>query len=377
MTKYMSDNPGTFNGLPPGKIIIIGENNNTLAINSDGIIGVNASENFDKYYYNYLDFTNPTYGKDINQDGALGGTPEEVHDGTDTSLWTASDEGAGTWDFAGTTDPKEGSKCIDGTGTLDGAIAQFDRGSSLSMASYAAFSGWIKYTSAIVGTQACDIYGYDTGTSLMVGNEVCVCSYVDRDLLNVWQKFVIPKDDLGLNSSSIDAIRFEISATASAPNFYLDQIQIEETGTPVTFTLTPTIGTTFYIYTFDTILAAPYTGLITVAGATENATTPNIPYDTLLGVSLTNGITYRSFRANQPVDSRVLLNFLDYIETPGGRIAGHGCNGINTWVKLRTILPFPTALNGDNNDYMTITVGDDLSSMLRYRSSVSGKFKIN
>jgi len=35
-------------------------------------------------------FTNDEQGADLNQNGAFGGTPEGIHDGVDSTLWTAS-----------------------------------------------------------------------------------------------------------------------------------------------------------------------------------------------------------------------------------------------------------------------------------------------
>lgn len=54
-------------------------------------------------------FSNSEYGVDFNVDASFGGTPEEVHDGTDKILWTASDiTGGAKTTFNDTTHSHEG-----------------------------------------------------------------------------------------------------------------------------------------------------------------------------------------------------------------------------------------------------------------------------
>ena len=67
-----------------------------------------------KTYINALRFfINDDYGADMNQDAATGGTPELVHNGIDSALWTATDiVGGGKTTFNSTDQAYAGTHSI-------------------------------------------------------------------------------------------------------------------------------------------------------------------------------------------------------------------------------------------------------------------------
>jgi len=90
--------------------------------------------------------TNATYGQEMAQDGSASGTPDKVHNGTDDALWTASAI-SGTWVFDSTDQAHTGTKSIDATATVNDSVAQFAKGSDLTISSYNSITGWIYATS--------------------------------------------------------------------------------------------------------------------------------------------------------------------------------------------------------------------------------------
>jgi hypothetical protein len=313
-------------------------------------------------------FTNDTYGAALNQDASVGGTPDQVHNGIDSVLWTAAAT-VGSWAFNETAQAHTGTKSIDATGTVNNDLATISKGSSMTIANYQALTGWIYITSwSTSGTKDVQIEGYNSATVSVEGTTINLSSYIDTTLFNTWQKFTIPFVDFAFTSSTLDAIRIRtIDVGAGAPpNYYLDDIQFEETGGPIIFTVGPQPGEKWRITNLSYILADAYAGTVT------NGTMPSIPYTGFLGVSsLTNGTTIRRIQFGETQFSNTTTDFIDYISTAAPKKVISGSDGTNTWVRLEATFENPIIFDGGKSDRYELIINDDLSGLLYYKAVIA------
>ena len=313
-------------------------------------------------------FTNPTYGADLNQDATVGGTPDIVHDGTDTTKWTATAL-SGTWDFASTSVAHAGTKSVDGTGANNNSEAQFAKGSDLTIADYVSLTGWIYITRFDTrGTKHINIYGWDTGTVSQVSATLNIDDYVDTNTLGSWQQFSIPFADFGFTSPTLDAIRIKNIDIGGgpAPDFYLDDIQFEESGGSIIFSVGPEIGEIWRITSLT------YTMVDAYAGTLADATMPNIPYDGFLSLGpLAIGSNIRRIQFGEAQFTATFKNLIDYINTPAPKVIASGSDGTNTWLRLEANFPHPIIFDGTKGDKYEFIVNDDLSGLTFYKGSVA------
>ena len=322
-------------------------------------------------------FTNPTYGSDMNQNAAFGGTPEKVHDGIDSVLWTGSQivGTTVTFDDTGQNHTAAGTKSIlfDRPGATN--TIQIAKGSNLDLSGYTALTLWV-YVDNNWTTDSFSIYGYDTGTVSVIGTPVNLQDYFNQGNNDVWQKISIPLEDMDLTTETIDAIRITcISTTGVKPTFYLDDIQFEETGDPLSFSLEAEKGTWLHVEEFTISIADAYAGTVETGSDTLFPTMPSIPYDDFLGVTLTSGVNYRRIQDGETKFSQTILKFIDLIELAGTEIIGSGSDGTNTWLSIRAKHIEPIVLKPENDDILSFTISEDLSGLLRFRISAGCKIE--
>ena len=247
---------------------------------------------------------------------------------------------------------------------------QFAKGSSLDVSGYKSISMYIYVTSNWSAGDSVAIYGWDTGTSLQIGNSVLLQNYFSWSIYGIWHKILIPITDMGLSASSIDALRIRIiSKQAIAPLFYIDDFAFEETGEPIRYYIKPDTGTWLHVEELTFSVADAYTGISTVAGATENATLMNIAYNKILGVTPTIGILYQRKISGIITTVPNIIGILDILQLPGTRISGSGGDGTNSWVTTITKFTEPVILKSKEDDEMSFTISDDFSGLLRMRIS--------
>lgn len=312
-------------------------------------------------------FENPTYGTQLNQNIAFGGTPEEIHDGTDNTYWTASTI-FGTWDFASTDQAYTGTKSIDGTETKQNHTAQFAKGSNITVANYTAITGWI-YIDDIPKPNLAkiNIYGWDTGTSTQQGIAIDILNYVDKGVNDTWQKFSIPLQSMNLVTGTIDAIRIQV---IDDPNYYLDDIQIEETGIPQEYKLEPSINTWLFIDNINLFFVDAY------AGTLADATMPNLAYNQILGVTqLTNGIIVKYVEDGITSYSYTPKNLFE-LQLMSFHIIDLYSDGTNTALKLSMTLRNPIILHYEHEDYLSLTISDNLSGLIDFRATCNCREEI-
>lgn len=296
---------------------------------------------------------------DMAIDGSTGGTPENIHDGEDTSYWTASAL-SGTWDFSSATQANDGTQSIDATGTVNNDEALFEDGTSISMSTYTSLGGAVYITSwPGTGTKEVEIEARLNG--VVVGNSVNLSSYVTTGTQNVWQTFTIPKADMGLTSDTVDelVIRTIDIGGGEPPNYFLDSLLWNEAagGTATEYAVRAQQGTNRFATGFSIFMA----DTVTEAAATA--------YDTILGVpALSNGILFTRQSGQRILFSSPLRQLSDFIQSYGGGTFTTGGDGTNRWIKIESAFDPPIRLRED--DYMSMVVRDDLSGLLVLRASL-------
>lgn len=254
-------------------------------------------------------------------------------------------------------------------GTL-GDTMQFAKGSDLTLANFSAISLDIFVDKNWAEGDSMEIYGYDTGLNADVGVRVPLESFFTFSDFDTWQSVAIPLTVMGIEASTIvDAFRITIAAKSGAgPTFYLDRLQVEETGTPITFVATRDGDVTFHV---DEIRIA-----IADALDTSTLTDPSMPelsFNKMLGVSqLANGITFRRVQDGDVQFSATFRQLGDFLATGSNLINVIG-DGTNTFITLLIEFPEPIILTGSiSQNFLAFTISDDLSGLLQFTAAARG-----
>lgn len=312
-------------------------------------------------------FLNSDYGAEMNQNVAFGGTPDKVHNGTDDALWTYSAIAGTKFTEDSTTQAKNGSKSFQTNNAAVGDTAQFYKGSDVTVASYVAISMWVYVDKDWADGDSISMYGWDTGSSAVMGNAVGLEDYFDWSNYDTWQTIALPLADMGLTTGIVDALRMEIvTKQAKSPLFYLDDIQFEETGTPLIYTVEPDKGTWLWLDALRFAIAAAYDT------DEANGTLPGLAYDDLLGVSITNGVVYQRWSNGSPAFTATSYNLGDWLQFPHQRIENAIHDGTNTMLSIQTKFGRDTVLKAENDDRLQLTIQDDMSGLLLYRCTITG-----
>ncbi|MBE9592461.1 MAG: hypothetical protein IMF19_03175 [Proteobacteria bacterium] len=152
------------------------------------------------------------------------------------------------------------------------------------------------------------------------------------------------------------------------PDYYLDDIQIEETSYPVEFTIEPDAGKWLHVNSYSIFLVDAY------AATLADATMPLLFYDKLLGVSsLENGILYRRNISGEVPLSFPFRNLGDILMFPGARIENYGADGTNAFLKILVDMGEPIILRDENDDNISFQVADNLTSLIKLVISANCK----
>ncbi len=317
-------------------------------------------------YKRYLNkseyFINPTYGINMNQDFNQIASTENVHNGNDNTYWTATTTVgvANDFDFSSTDIAHTGAQSIDCTGSEGGDQFQLTSDTIISAIKYDRLTGWIYVTSAWgLPGDGLEIILYNTNTELQVSqNSVDLDNYINGGNTGVWQFFNIPFTDFGLITDDFDAIRCTILEDDAPPNFYLDDLVLEELADePAIFTIEPSKGRWWYVKGLGIIIASSYNSTLT------DASMPKIPYNGFLGVSLTNGINYQRQEEGEIIFSIIVKDMIDILNQYNAVISNYGYDGNYTWVKIDVTFGTPFILKPEFGDYVSMNFSDDLSGL--------------
>jgi hypothetical protein len=307
-------------------------------------------------------FFNPTYGIDMNQNGGFSGTPEKIHNGTDTAEWTASDLVGNRFVFDSTTRANTGTKSIDGSGTRNDDLCLFTAPAPVASGSYVAVTGFIYYSSITPPQSQRDVNIQFRLAGVDNGNEVQLFDYTDPTRLGLWQKFVIPIEDFGL-TGNIDELTLKtislVGTPSDAPDYLIDDLQLEESGNSITFETTPPSGDVWEVETVN----------VTYAGA---GTDDSIPYDKFHNLSeLINGVILtRETEGNIVKFILSVKNNSDFFTFPDIDRVDSSSDGVNSWMSFQVRFPRGSLfLDSSVGEKLTVTINDDLTSLGLFRIS--------
>lgn len=299
---------------------------------------------------------NATFGADMNQNIAFTDTPELIHDGGDNVGWTGAAV-AGTWDFADTTNPNNGTKCVSITAADNNSLATFLDATETAMSGRTAVTGKIRLET-FNETNNTIILQFQNN-NVDVGNSVDLVDFLNAGILNAYQSFVIPKSIFGIDVETVDEIDMTVTRTGGAkPTFRFDQFQIEETGTPAIFIFQPTE---------DQVLK-----LIAIKIVMADGVTAASSFNAFFGVSvLANGIGVIARSTGQIVFAGTFTRLFDFLSTANSTFED-SIGAADSWMSIN--IPFndnPVILNGKDLDFVAFTIIDNLSGLSAFRVFVT------
>jgi len=313
-------------------------------------------------------FTNDTEGVNMNVNAGFSGTPEKIHDGTDSTLWTATDivgGGKTTFNSADRNHTVAGALSIKVDNSPVGDVYQIAKGSPMNMPDYTALTMWINVDKDWKLGDVVEMHGWDTALGVQVGVAIDLKDYFAYLDYDVWHKLTIPLTDMGISgSTTLDSFRVEqVAKEGKSPKYYLDDVQLEEVGIPFRYELKADKSTWLHVDSLSIIVVARIPSTIT------GASMPYLSYNTLLGTTLISGLTYSRKKEDKTVLSLQIKNIADILELPQASITSLGSDGVDTFLKIDQVLTAPLILKPEEDDILSYTVNDDLSGLTRFRIS--------
>jgi len=261
-----------------GKAVHVHEFSTAKRTDHSGLLTL--TESFIKFNPEFHPFVNDSFGTAMNQNISFSGTPEIVHNGGTSTEWTGSAT-AGTWNFA-----DGGNVTITSANNNDQASFAEENTLTIDMSGFTALTGTVDLDTYNPLNNSMTVEFNLSGTC--VGNSVDLNEYINTGDFTV-QNFVVPKDDLGLTSQSLDGMTLTIARLAGTkPTIKFDDIQFEAAGNPAVFKATTPLGTRFHITEIRIRIEDAISAVLT------DGSMPNIDPSAILGVSaLTNGIIFQ------------------------------------------------------------------------------------
>ena len=309
-------------------------------------------------------FTNDTFGADQNQTAATPVTVNTIHDGEDTTAFTASNLVGNNYVFNSTDQFFGGSASIDASGTRNGDIASFIwpfPGSDLIVSGYDSLDGYVYITSwPTNGNKDFTLQLFLNGADL--GVSVNLSAYVDENSQDTWQLFSIPMTAFQSLSPFFDEVRITTvdAGQGNAPSIYLDDLQLVAAGQSRNIT---------YKYCAEPGQLVEVNRIKWIAAVTKL----KVEYDEFFGIpQLTNGYTL-SFKRNGTILSQYFANdFYDMLQFPNVHLETWE-GATETVYQLTMDIPEEQyVLNGTLGDCIELAVRDDLSNLIRFRTTIQG-----
>jgi len=354
--------------------VIKGAEGNPVDVEStNGYHGlVTLTDNLYSYDTKAVPALNDDYGTAMNQSVTFGGTPEGVHNGTDTSSWTGSNISGNKVTFNSGDRANTGTKSVKVDKPALNNTWQFSKGSDLTVSGYTAITFAVNVDKDWNGNDSVSLYGYDTGLAAQVGDKVYIENYFNETVFDVWHTVTIPLADMGLTGAeTLDALRMTLEAkTGKQPKFYLDDIQFEKTGTPAVFTIEAGENDTFYLDRLQFLYADAYDMRL------ADSSVPNLSYDSILGVSgLTSGFQLQYIKDGDVAFSNSVTGIGDHLRL-GTRVVEAMSDGTNSMLILETHFEGkPIILEDRTRDKITFTINDDLSGLSLFNVTGFGRVR--
>lgn len=311
-------------------------------------------------------FANPDNGTNLAVSVSFGGTPEEIYDGNDNTYWTGSAISGTDWSDS-TVQANSGAASLRFNSGSVGDTFQFDKGSNLATSGYTAITFAIRVNRrwASDPAESVELYGWDTGTASEVGTRVKIENYFTPNSFDVWQQVAIPLSDMGLTAQALDAFRLElVGVVNTAPDFFIDDLQLEETGAGIRYTSSAVPGTIFFAREIRLTLVDALPATV------NNGTAPGLSYNQILALpALSFGLAIRQYK-DEKVTFVATFNQLSDFLFAGFNIENVVSDGTNTLLVLSAT--FANEQRMEARDRFEIEVLDDLSGLLEFRATLRG-----
>jgi len=269
----------------------------------------------------------------------------------------------GTWNFA-----DGGEISITSANDNDEATFNVDASHLWPMTDFVSFTGKIDLSIYNPTNNSIILeFGLD-GT--LVGNSVNLNDFIDTGDFTA-QTFVIPKAEFGLVSQNINSMRITITRTGGTkPTMAFDNLQWENTGTPIIYKATTPVGTRFHITEIRIRIEDALTAVLT------DGSMPNIDPSAILGVSsLTNGIVFSRVEGGKILFSVTLKNLGDFFAT-GSDVVNITGNGTNQGLTLLVKFPEPIILEGGSGHFLSFTINDTMTNLTRFTAAARGGLEL-
>jgi len=343
-----------------GKIQVYKDANNGLIV---------STRPYNYYRYKIYQFLNDTYGDSLNIPIILG-TPENVHNGIDSTYWTGSSISGTAPTFNSTARAYNGTRSILWSNPTQSSVFELAKGSNLDLTNYIYLTMWIYVVSDWEATDSVSIYGYNAG---QIGNKVYLQNYCAYSTYGVWQKINIPLTDMGLNTQTIVAFRvqMEVRNGPKSSIFSLDVIDVQSRGSSELgyYTVEPLLDTWFFIKELNFTLVDVY-----------NGTSGYLNYNKILNLTqLDSGINVIIKRREVIRYQFIFKDITDFMNY-GGRIKEMRYDGSSqTFLVLTLEFADPIVLQSEYQDTCIISITEDLSGLTYFKVTAIGneEYKID
>lgn len=311
---------------------------------------------------------NPDFGIEMAIDAAFSGTPDAVHNGIDSVLWTGTELVGNKTTFDSTDQAFAGTRSVKTDNAAIGDVYQFDKGSDLTIADYSAISMKIYVDKDWTVNDEVQLYFWDTGTSTQISDAVNLSERFEFSTFDEWQSIAIEFSEFTFSGTTFDAIRIEQTAKAGkAPKYYLDVIQIEESSGSEVFSVEPESNTKLFV----TELALTFVDALDTT-LTDNSMS-NLSYNKVLGLTtLANGVLFRTVKDEVTTFSFTFRQLGDALRF-GGSLQSEICDGTNTLITISIPFAAPTLLDSRDRDRIDVVISDDLSGLLSFTAVAIGQ----
>lgn len=304
-----------------------------------------------------IPFLNANFGIAMNQDASFGGTPTVIHNGGDSVAWTGSNIVGNKVNFASVVQAFEGTASVEINNASLNDIWEFDNGSAINPANHVAVTMEVYIDKDWSAGDSIKMYGWDSVAG-MATEGVLLEDHINEFTFGEWQAMVVSLADLGLNGNE-DGIRFEVAGIdGKGPRFFLDKMQLEETGNPIVYRATIPKNRRYHANGIRVTMTDD------IAGTVTGGTMPGLAHDQFLGVtSLLNGILFQLVQDGEVTGSFNAQNLGQWL-SQGVIITNAISDGTKTLMTAEIEFDGPIILQGiENSDFMEITIRDNLSGL--------------
>lgn len=318
---------------------------------------------YDHYRYSIQPLVNDTYGADMAIDPAVvTPTTTLIHNGEDTTAWTAAAVTGGGFNFTSTAQAYDGTQSIDASVSSNNDVAGFTAPAPLNPSSFSALLFAVYITSfPNTGTKDVAFQFYNGGSP--VGNVVSIKPYVNTNNFNTWQLANIPLGDFGLTATpQIDELRITTvdQGRGAPPNYFLDKIELADA----------TTGSGVQTYRFEPPFNEDYSLLrLRLFAYNTSKTDPN-PTEFFGLPALAGGLELVLRNKRRVFLSLIAQDIWDLIRGANAEVRTNADGSTGATFIVDFDIPMDHMLiEGTEGTFIEVRVKDDLSALERFEVS--------